>query len=112
MTPGAVLHSLGHTGNPATALSPSRKPAPRGPGRLVALERKIRSAGQPWTMGAVAMVADGQWAVPTKSRADRSQDDVAQARLRDGQRVELTVEGLARAVGAADPGADCERAQD
>lgn len=27
------------------------------------LERKIRAAGQPWTVGDIAMVADGQWAV-------------------------------------------------
>ncbi|MFB7109157.1 hypothetical protein [Streptomyces sp. NPDC056291] len=31
------------------------------------LERKIRSAGRPWTVGDIAMVADGQWAVDTQA---------------------------------------------
>ncbi len=38
------------------------------------LERKIRAAGRPWTVGDIAMVADGQWGVgaqPTGGRAKR-----------------------------------------
>ncbi|MFD8799279.1 hypothetical protein [Streptomyces atroolivaceus] len=27
------------------------------------MERKIRAAGRPWTVGDIAMVADGQWGV-------------------------------------------------
>ncbi|MFD8321406.1 hypothetical protein [Kitasatospora purpeofusca] len=79
----------------------------RGWRDVVALERKIRSAGRPWTMGDVAMIADGQWAVRTASRVDEARDDVVRARLEDGQRVELTLEDLARVVGAADSG-DCQ----
>jgi hypothetical protein len=35
------------------------------------LERKIRSAGRPWTAGDIAMVADGQWAVGIQARRQR-----------------------------------------
>ena len=64
------------------------------------LERKIRAAGRPWTVGDIAMVADGQWAIATQS--DGGADEVAEAehRIADGQRIELTVEELARAVGS------------
>ncbi len=27
------------------------------------LEGKVRAAGRPWTVGDIAMVADGQWAI-------------------------------------------------
>ncbi|MFI8456874.1 hypothetical protein [Kitasatospora sp. NPDC085464] len=72
---------------------------------MAALERKIRSAGRAWTLGDVAAIGEGQWAVATKSRAERRQDEAVEARLADGRRVELTVEELARVVGATDPGA-------
>lgn len=68
-----------------------------------ALERKIRAAGRPWTVGDIAMVADGQWAVRTDHEA-RPRDDeatVVERRAADGQRVELTVAELARLVGAS-----------
>ncbi|MFJ8442837.1 hypothetical protein [Kitasatospora griseola] len=55
-------------------------------------------------MGDIVMISDGQWAVPTTNRAERSQDQMVQERLQGGQRVELTLEELARAVGAAEPG--------
>ncbi|MFJ5879868.1 hypothetical protein [Kitasatospora cineracea] len=71
---------------------------------MAALERKIRSTGRPWTMGDIVMIGDGQWAVPTTSEAERSQEHAVRERLQDGQRVELTLEELARTVGAADPG--------
>ncbi|MEU4588405.1 hypothetical protein AB0F92_41230 [Kitasatospora aureofaciens] len=72
---------------------------------MAALERKIRAAGRAWTMGDVVMIAEGQWAVATKSRAERKQIEAVEARLVDGQRMEMTLEELARVVGAADPGA-------
>ncbi|MFF2954073.1 hypothetical protein ACFVVU_22365 [Kitasatospora sp. NPDC057965] len=78
----------------------------RGRRDMAALERKIRSAGRPWMMGDVVMIADGQWAVPTTGRAAEGRDDAVRARVEDGQRVELTLEELARVVGAADPGDD------
>ncbi|MFF9345246.1 hypothetical protein ACF1CG_36505 [Streptomyces sp. NPDC014773] len=31
------------------------------------LERKIRAAGRPWTVGDISMVADGQWGVGAQS---------------------------------------------
>lgn len=70
-----------------------------------ALERKIRAAGWPWTMGDVVMIADGQWAVRTKTAAEYAQERVAETRVADGRRVEMTLEELARSVGAVDPGA-------
>ncbi|MGW3179531.1 hypothetical protein ACWDD9_09725 [Kitasatospora sp. NPDC001119] len=76
---------------------------------MAALERKVRSAGRAWTMGDVTVIGEGQWAVRTVSRAERQQDDAVAARLADGRRVELTVEELARAVGATDPGAHRDR---
>ena len=67
-----------------------------------ALERKIRAAGRPWTVGDIAMVADGQWAVPTGPEARPTDDEatVVERRAADGRCVELTVEELARAVGS------------
>ncbi|KND38308.1 hypothetical protein [Streptomyces acidiscabies] len=62
------------------------------------LERKIRAAGRPWTVGDIAMVADGQWAVGAKADDRRNGDTLAEQRVADGRRVELTVEELARAV--------------
>ncbi|MFJ9841713.1 hypothetical protein ACIRYZ_14820 [Kitasatospora sp. NPDC101155] len=76
---------------------------------MAALERKIRAAGRAWTMGDVVMIAEGQWAVATTSRAEREQSEAAEARLADGQRMELTLEELARVVGAVDPGAHHDR---
>lgn len=66
------------------------------------LERKIRSAGRLWTVGDIAMVADGQWAVRTKPNIEGKRDEeaVVERRIADGRRVELTVEELARAVGS------------
>ncbi|WP_329612540.1 hypothetical protein OG244_03910 [Streptomyces brevispora] len=64
------------------------------------LERKIRPAGRPWTVGDIAMVADGQWAVGAQSDGQRGEDALVEDRIADGRRVELTVEELARAVGA------------
>ncbi|MGI5450469.1 hypothetical protein [Streptomyces sp. CA-243310] len=64
------------------------------------LERKIRAAGRPWTVGDIAMVADGQWAVGVQSDGQRDEDAVVENRIADGRRVELTLEDLARAVGS------------
>ncbi|MEU8926251.1 hypothetical protein AB0D10_35870 [Kitasatospora sp. NPDC048545] len=80
-----------------------------GRGRdMAALERKIRSAGRAWTLGDVTAIGEGQWAVATTSRAERRQEEAVEARLADGRRVELTMEELARVVGATDPGAHHE----
>ncbi|GGN51366.1 hypothetical protein GCM10012285_41410 [Streptomyces kronopolitis] len=62
------------------------------------LERKILAAGRPWTVGDIAMVDDGQWAVGSQSDGRRDEDAVVEARIAEGRRVELTVEELARAV--------------
>lgn len=64
------------------------------------LERKIRAAGRSWTVGDIVMVADGQWAVGLTAPADPEADTVVVQRVADGRRVEMTVEELARAVGA------------
>ncbi|MDX3775969.1 RNA-binding protein [Streptomyces europaeiscabiei] len=64
------------------------------------LERKIRSAGRPWTVGDIAMVADGQWAVGIQAEGQRDGEAVVEHRIADGRRIELTVEELARAVGS------------
>ncbi|WP_248844853.1 hypothetical protein [Streptomyces griseorubiginosus] len=63
-----------------------------GPG----LERKIRGAGRPWTVGDIAMVAEGQWAVGTQARRQRDGEAVVERRIADGRRVELTLVELAR----------------
>ncbi len=75
-----------------------------------ALEHKIRAAGRRWTMGDVVMIADGQWAVGTRTVAERAQEREVRGRLADGRRVEMTLEELARAVGAVDPGAHRDQA--
>ncbi|MFF5962861.1 hypothetical protein ACFY64_03745 [Streptomyces collinus] len=64
------------------------------------LERKIRSAGRPWTVGDIAMVADGQWAVGTQAGRQRDGEAMVERRIADGQRVELTLVELARAMGS------------
>lgn len=64
------------------------------------LERKIRAAGRPWTVGDIAMVADGQWAVGVQSDGQRDEDAVVENRIADGRRVELTLEDLAHVVGS------------
>lgn len=63
------------------------------------LERKIRGAGRPWTVGDTAMVADGQWAVGAQAREQSGGDAVVERRIADGRRVELTLAELARAMG-------------
>lgn len=63
------------------------------------LERKIRAAGRPWTVGDIAMVADGQWAVGVQT-GRRDDDASVDDRIADGRRVELTLDDLARAVGS------------
>ncbi|WP_369392798.1 hypothetical protein AB5J72_38385 [Streptomyces sp. CG1] len=64
------------------------------------LERKIRAAGRPWTVGDIAMVADGQWAVGAQSDGRWDEGPAVEGRIADRRRVELTVEELARAVGS------------
>lgn len=64
------------------------------------LERKIRAAGRPWTVGDIAMVAESQWAVDLKTAREHVADTVEARRAAEGRRVEMTVEELARAVGA------------
>ncbi|MFB8141282.1 hypothetical protein [Streptomyces parvus] len=64
------------------------------------LEHKVRAAGRPWTVGDIAMVADGQWAVGVQPEARPDDSAVARDRSADGRRVELTVEELARVVGS------------
>ncbi|MEV8230635.1 hypothetical protein AB0P41_32100 [Streptomyces sp. NPDC079167] len=63
------------------------------------LERKIRAAGRPWTVGDIAMVADGQWGVGAQPDRWLEEETVVERRTTDGLRVELTLEELARAVG-------------
>jgi hypothetical protein len=62
-----------------------------------ALERKIRAAGRPWTVGDIAMIAEGQWAVATPE-GHRDEEAVARRRAADGRRVEMTLEELARLI--------------
>ncbi|MFD8916045.1 hypothetical protein [Streptomyces sp. NPDC059575] len=68
------------------------------------LERKIRAAGRPWTVGDIAMVADGQWGVGAQPDRWPDEETVVEHRAAEGQRVELTLEELARAVGARTEG--------
>ncbi|MGQ4352905.1 hypothetical protein [Streptomyces drozdowiczii] len=63
------------------------------------LERKVRAAGRPWTVGDIAMVADGQWGVGAQPDRWLEEETVVERRATDGRRVELTLEELARAVG-------------
>ncbi|MFI5917821.1 hypothetical protein ACIA8M_04660 [Streptomyces anulatus] len=74
------------------------KPSRHGDG--AGLEYKVRAAGRPWTLGDVAMVADGQWAVVVQPEVRRDDGALVLDRSADGRRVELTVEELARAVGS------------
>jgi hypothetical protein len=69
------------------------------------LECKIRSRGRPWTVGDIVMVADGQWAVGLTAPVEEEVDAVVDRRAADGRRVEMTLEELARAVGARFGGA-------
>lgn len=62
------------------------------------LERKIRGAGRPWTVGDIAMVADRQWAVGIQAGRQRGGEAVVESRIADGRRVELTLVELARAM--------------
>ncbi|MFE6719407.1 hypothetical protein ACFVDU_17745 [Streptomyces albidoflavus] len=62
------------------------------------LERKIRAAGRPWTVGDIAMVADGQWGVGAQPDRRSEEETMEERRVAEGQRVELTLEELARAV--------------
>ncbi|MBV1949157.1 MULTISPECIES: hypothetical protein [unclassified Streptomyces] len=64
------------------------------------LERKIRAAGRPWTVGDIVMVADGQWGVGAQSDRWPLEETAVEHRAADGRRVELTLEELARAVDA------------
>jgi hypothetical protein len=69
------------------------------------LERKVRSSGRAWTVGDIVVVADGQWAVGLFVPTNPGADTVAERRAADGRRVEMTVEELARAIGAQFGGA-------
>lgn len=64
------------------------------------LERKILAAGRPWTVGDIAMVADGQWGVGAQPDRRPGEDAVVEHRIADGRRVEMTVDELARVVGS------------
>ncbi|WEV29125.1 hypothetical protein OYE22_31020 [Streptomyces sp. 71268] len=64
------------------------------------LERKVRAAGRPRTVGDIAMVADGQWAVGVQPDGRRDEDAMMEGRVAEGRCVELTLEDLARAVGS------------
>ncbi|MFD6594798.1 hypothetical protein ACFWFH_15200 [Streptomyces coelicoflavus] len=63
------------------------------------LERKIRDAGRPWTVGDIAMVADGQWGVGAQPDRWPDEERVVEHRAAEGQRVELTLEELVHEVG-------------
>ncbi|MCX4858215.1 hypothetical protein [Streptomyces canus] len=65
----------------------------------VGLERKVRGAGRQWTVGDIAMVAVGQWAVGAQSGEQGGGGAVVERRIADGRRVELTLAELARAMG-------------
>ncbi|MGW4492330.1 hypothetical protein [Streptomyces sp. NPDC004376] len=69
------------------------------------LERKIRATGRPWTVGDIAMVADGQWGVGAQPDRWPDEETVVECRAAEGRRVELTLEELARAVGVRTEGA-------
>ncbi|MEV6398504.1 hypothetical protein AB0M39_27645 [Streptomyces sp. NPDC051907] len=63
------------------------------------LERKVRAAGRPWTVGDIAMVAEGQWGVGAQPDRWPDEDMVVERRVAEGRPVELTLEELARVVG-------------
>ncbi|MEY9846364.1 hypothetical protein ABH940_003451 [Streptacidiphilus sp. BW17] len=64
------------------------------------MERKVRAAGRRWTVGDIAMVADGQWAVGARAGGGRDEDTLVERRVEDGRQVELTLDELARKVGS------------
>ncbi|WP_406281370.1 hypothetical protein [Streptomyces sp. NBC_00209] len=64
------------------------------------MEHKILAAGRPWTMGDTVMVADGQWGVGAQPSGWTEQEAVVELRIAEGGDVEMTVEELARVVGA------------
>ncbi|WP_308381186.1 hypothetical protein [Streptomyces sp. OfavH-34-F] len=70
------------------------------------MERKILAAGRPWTVGDTVMVADGQWGVDAQPGRWTEREAVVEHRIADGGGVEMTVEELARVVGARLSGAD------
>ncbi|MFE3860268.1 hypothetical protein ACFXPT_07510 [Streptomyces goshikiensis] len=72
------------------------------------LERKLRAAGRPWTVGDIAMVANGQWAVGAQPDRWPDEETVVECRAAEGRRVELTLEELARAVGPRTQDAHCD----
>ena len=64
------------------------------------LERKIRAAGRPWTVGDIVMVADGQWGVGLTAGHGHGEEALVERRVADGRSVEMTVEELAHEVGS------------
>ncbi|MGV9790995.1 hypothetical protein [Streptomyces sp. NPDC003435] len=62
------------------------------------LERKVRAAGRPWTVGDTMMVADGQWGVGAQPDQWPDEEMVVKGRVAEGRCVELTLEELVRAV--------------
>ncbi|MCX4775120.1 hypothetical protein [Streptomyces sp. NBC_01285] len=62
------------------------------------LERKIRAAERPWTVGDIAMVADGQWGIGAQPDRWPGEEMVVERRVAEGRHIELTMEELARAV--------------
>ncbi|MFJ4007349.1 hypothetical protein ACIPWL_28380 [Streptomyces sp. NPDC090023] len=69
------------------------------------LERKIRAAGRPWTVGDIVMVADGQWGVGAQPDRWPAEEAVVERRVAEGRCVEMTLEELARVVGSRTEGA-------
>ncbi|MGW2657390.1 hypothetical protein ACWC1D_27485 [Streptomyces sp. NPDC001478] len=65
---------------------------------MAGLERKVRAAGRPWTVGDLAMVHDGQWGADAQPGRWPEEETVVEHRIEDGRCVEMTVEALARAV--------------
>ncbi|MGW9421726.1 hypothetical protein ACWGSU_10130 [Streptomyces koyangensis] len=62
------------------------------------LERKIRATGRPWTVGDLAMVADGQWGVGAQPGRWSEKEAMVERWVAEGWHVELTLEELAGAV--------------
>ncbi|WP_324606658.1 hypothetical protein [Kitasatospora azatica] len=65
---------------------------------MAALERKIRAAGRPWTIGDIAMVSHCQWAVRTRMEAV-AEESAVRDRIADERSVGLTLEELLRSAG-------------
>ncbi|MFD7130589.1 hypothetical protein [Streptomyces sp. NPDC059894] len=63
------------------------------------LERKIRAAGRPRTVGDIAVINDGQRGVGAEPDRWPFEETVVERRAAEGRRVELTLEELGRAVG-------------